>query len=106
MSTHTISVHTSPAYDVQIGAGLLPRCGQIPQPQKVGPQGEQPHHKPLPAQAQGKFPVKEPLVGGAGRESVTRLSHSSCTGTRGIWPKSSRVAVKMVKISPMLQESR
>ena len=29
MSTHTISVHTSPAYDVQIGAGLLPRCGQI-----------------------------------------------------------------------------
>ena len=30
----------------------------------------------------------------------------SCTGTRGICPKFKRVATKMVKISPMLQESR
>ena len=29
MSTHTIQVHTSPAYDVTIGAQLLPRCGQL-----------------------------------------------------------------------------
>ena len=42
----------------------------------------------------------------AGRESVTRLSHSSCTGTSGICAKSSTVAKKMVIISPMLQESR
>ena len=42
----------------------------------------------------------------AGRESVTRLSHRSCTGTRGIWWKWNTVAQKMVRISPMLQESR
>ena len=29
MSTHTIQVHTSPAYDVTIGTQLLPRCGQL-----------------------------------------------------------------------------
>ena len=42
----------------------------------------------------------------AGRESVTRLSHKSCTGVRGIWGKRRAVAQKMVKISPMLQESK
>ena len=42
----------------------------------------------------------------AGRESVTRLSHKSCTGTNGICPKSSIVATKIVTISPMLQESK
>ena len=29
MSTHTIQVNTSPAYDVTIGTGLLPRCGEL-----------------------------------------------------------------------------
>ena len=42
----------------------------------------------------------------AGRESVTRFSHSSCTGLRGAWGNENTVARKMVKISPMLQESK
>ena len=42
----------------------------------------------------------------AGRESVTRLSHKSCTGVRGVWGRSSAVARATAAISPMLQESR
>ena len=42
----------------------------------------------------------------AGRESVTRFSQSSCTGVRGAWEKGRTVAKKMVRISPMLQESK
>ena len=42
----------------------------------------------------------------AGRESVTRFSHKSCTGVRGDSRKGSTVAAKMARISPMLQESK
>ena len=42
----------------------------------------------------------------AGRESVTRLSHKSCTATRGGWWKLNRVARNSVTISPILQDSR
>ena len=40
------------------------------------------------------------------RYYVTRFSHKSCTGISGICPKSNRVAIKIVRISPMLQDNK